>query len=145
MATSSWFSTGTGVWTKWSAGILRYSLTRGSSTMLWALLWWSQKSCLEHPSPAGWVCVYLLKRSKTCILPWWSFTWTYFISDSSTGFYMVNRGKWIFSSVLDEQGGTPYSDVECPTKRASLWADMKKGRFVHVPASRDWHVHGDRC
>ena len=37
----------------------------------------------------------------------------------------------------NEQGDTPYSDVECPTKRASLWADMKKGRFLHVPASRE--------
>ena len=45
---------------------------------------------------------------------------------------------FIFIQILfDEQGDTPYSDVECPTKRASLWADMKKGRFLHVPAFRD--------
>ena len=50
------------------------------------------------------VCVYLLKRSKTCTLPWWSFTWTYFFLDSSFDYYMVNRVRCIFSSVLDEQG-----------------------------------------
>ena len=50
---------------------------------------------------------------------------------------MMSSGKRIFSSAFDEQGDTPYSDVECPKKRASLWTDMKKERFLHVPASRD--------
>ena len=40
-----------------------------------------------------------------------------------------------FEELTNRAGGhSIYSDVECPTKRASLWADMKKGRFLHVPA-----------
>ena len=50
------------------------------------------------------MCVYLLKRSKTCISSWWPFTCMYVISAFPIDFYMVNKDQWIFSSVLDEQG-----------------------------------------
>ena len=82
------------------------------------------------PSPPGWVCVCVCtfsKEVKTCISSWWSFTWMYFISASSIGFYMVIRGQWIFSSVLDEQGVPGASLSLAPTKTliVCLWYEER--------------------
>ena len=43
--------------------------------------------------------------------------------------------RYLENQMYHQQGDTPYSDVECPTKRASLWADMILGRQNHVPAN----------
>ena len=63
-----------------------------------------------QPSWLG-VCVYLLKRSKTCIFPWWFFTWRTRLHFTSLHFiqkifYMMSRGARAIMSSLVQRSQT---------------------------------------
>ena len=85
---------------RWVSIALTFSFT--------PVLSFGTKSYLEHPALlAGCVCVcvYLPKRSKTCILPWWPFTWNVFSFQIPPSAFTWWTGLHeYFLSVLDEQG-----------------------------------------